>query len=79
MNQRGISDDLIDIVLEYGESHFHDGGEVTRLSKQTVKRLRKSPRFNNQLLDKASKVYVVEDSGTLITSGIQYKKFKRDA
>jgi hypothetical protein len=79
MNQRGISDDLIEIVLEHGETHFHHGGEVTRVPKKTIKRLRNATTYSNQLLDKAKKVYIVEDAGTLITNGHQHKKFKRDA
>lgn len=79
MNQRGISDHLINLLFEFGESDYHDGAEVTVVPKSTISRLRHETNISNQELDKLSKTYVVENDGKILTTGKRFRRFKRNA
>lgn len=79
MSQRGISNELIELVFEYGESHVHDGADVTSIQKEKIKELRLESCLSNQVLDKLSRIYVVEIDGRIITTSHRYKRFKRNA
>lgn len=79
MSQRGISSMLIDLVIEFGETSFHNGGEVTSVPKSKLEKLRKDALFSNQLIDKLKKIYIVEKDGYVVTTAKRFKRFKRDA
>src|SRR5262245_60916387 len=67
MNQRGITQDLADLALEYGECQ-QDKYVLTRKGlEQLLATLRQTERTVIRALDKGG-VVVVEDSGQLITT-----------
>jgi hypothetical protein len=67
MNQRGITQDLVDLALKYGECQ-HDKYVLTRRRlEQILAALRQTERTVIRALDKGG-VVVVEDGGQLITT-----------
>lgn len=78
MQQRGVSLEVIDIILLYGEVSFHKGAEIIALSKQSICELI-SESISKQLLAKASKSYLVVKNEKFLTVAVRYKKHKRDA
>jgi hypothetical protein len=67
MNQRGITQDLVALTLEYGECQ-HDKYVLTRKGlEQILAALRQTERTVIRALDKGG-VVVVEDGGQLITT-----------
>ncbi len=67
MNQRGMTQDLIDLALEYGECQ-QDRYVLTRKGlQQLVEKLRRLERTALRALDKGG-VVVVEEAGQLITT-----------
>lgn len=67
MNQRGITQDLVDLALEYGECQ-QDKYVLTRKGlEQMLAALRQTERTVIRALDKGG-VVVVEDGGQLITT-----------
>ena len=83
--QRGISDIMIDMVLEFGCSEFHRGCEIVFLDKQAFQKIclllktsnKFSKKITNQIVDKLKKVYVVLQDGMIITTALKHQHFKR--
>ena len=78
MQQRGVSFEVIDLILSYGEVSFHKGAEIIALSKHSISELM-SESISKQLLAKASKAYLVMKNETFLTVAVRCKKHKRDA
>lgn len=83
--QRGISDAMIDMVLEYGCSEYHRGYEIVFLNKQAYQKIsillehssQLSGQITRQLISKLKKVYVVLNGGVVVTTALKHQHFKR--
>lgn len=83
--QRGISDTMVDMVLEYGCSEYHRGCEIVFLNKQACQKIRMlmkhssqiSGQVTNQVMSKLKKVYVVLKDGVVLTTALKHHHFKR--
>lgn len=78
--QRGISIDLCDIVLEHGEYRYDKhGAKIWFLTKKTIKKLGSKLGENMEKeLERKSRLFVVEslDNQSVITVGYSYKTSK---
>lgn len=83
--QRGISDIMIDVVLEYGRSEYHHGKEIVYLDKRAFQKVcwvlehsgKLSRHITNQLTGKLKKTYVVLQGGMVITTALKHHHFYR--
>lgn len=67
MSQRGISQDMVDLVLEYGEAE----GDRVVLSRKASARLMEAARTLAKILDKGGLVVVTEGDAQLTTYNYQ--------
>ena len=71
--QRGISDELVNLVSRFGRESFNRGCLVLDLGKQQIQQLlRECPCVDKGKLDKLRKCYLIEIDGVEVTVG--YKK-----
>ena len=78
--QRGVSLNLCDVVLEYGEYRYDKhGARIWFLTKKTIRKL--ASKFGDHIereLERKSRLFVVEslDDQSVITVGYSYKTSK---
>ena len=78
--QRGITTDLCDLVLEYGEFRYDKhGARVWFLTKKTIRKL--GDKLGGDLeksLERKNRLFIVEslDNQSVITVGYSYKTSK---
>lgn len=77
MQQRCITDAVIDLIIDYGTTDRHRGADITFINKHARHRLLKEMPASRKVIEKALKGYIVEDGGTVITVGVKTKHFKR--
>ena len=78
IQQKAISEEMINLLLIYGATHRHAGADVTCFDKASWAMVVKDRPCSRQLLERLRKCYLVEIDGRLITVGYRTKKFKRD-
>ena len=78
VQQRSISETVINLVIRYGITKRHNGADVTFLDKKGRERLRKSWCNNPKDLERAAKVHLVEVDGAFVTAFYKTKHMKRD-
>lgn len=76
MQQRGITQELIDFVISYGEATYLKGAEVFRIPRSEEKMVKSETKISRQFLEKALSVYVVVAENTVVTVAKSYKKLK---
>ena len=76
--QRGILDDVIRLVADYGTQYCHKGCEITFLAESDIKFLESELNVRPQILDKCKRVYLVMSKNTLITAAHVKTKFKHN-
>ncbi|MEK9652799.1 MAG: hypothetical protein VW437_03370 [Betaproteobacteria bacterium] len=76
MQQRAINGQIIEILISFGISKRRKGADVIFLDKQGIQDVENLPGVNTRLIEKASKAYLVEDQGRVITVAFRTKKFK---
>lgn len=76
MQQRGITEELIDFVISYGETTYLRGAEVFRIPRGEEKMVKSETKISRQFLEKALSVYVVVAENTVVTVAKSYKKLK---
>lgn len=78
MQQRGISQHAVDVLMTYGEYRRHRGAEVCYLTRQSRTRMLKD--LGKQAFLKLEKVLdaylVVSDDGDVITAGHRHHRLK---
>ena len=76
--QRGIDQQMIELLMAYGSTHRHSGADVTCFDKDSWRRVVRERPCSRQTLERLRKCYLVEIDGRLITVGHRIKRFKRD-
>lgn len=77
MQQRGIPEQIVRNIIAYGTTRKVPGGAIARfISKKDLKGLAKLlPKNECVQLDRHKGVYVVMDSGNIITVGHRNKRY----
>ena len=71
--QRGLSDELVNLLANFGRESFNQGCLVLDFGKEQIRNLLKEfPMLDKRVLEKLSKCYLIEINGVEITAG--YKK-----
>ena len=78
MQQRGVSGEAIELLLNYGRSSYHKGSEVVYLDRRSRSALLQSGALSHAQCDRISNHYLVLGDGLVITVGHKYRHFKRD-
>lgn len=74
MQQRGINDLAVNLLLSYGTRIHQSGSEVVKLDKGDKKRLFKQIKDLANHLEKLEKLYLIETDGVIVTAALQYKR-----
>jgi len=78
MQQRGISNQVADILLCFGSRKSdHHGATIVFLSKQDLTKIKymESEKIYRRLVEKP--IYAIEKTGLVITVGHRYKRIVR--
>ena len=78
MQQRGISGEAVELLLDYGRSSYHKGSEVVYLDRRSRSALLQSGALIHAQCDRIRNHYLVLGDGLVITVGHKYRHFKRD-
>ena len=78
MQQRGISGEAVELLLNYGRSSYRKGSEVVYLDRRSRSALLQSGALSHAQCDRISNHYLVLGDGLVITVGHKYRHFKRD-
>jgi hypothetical protein len=78
MQQRGISQKMVELVMDFGAIEHHRGGEIYAMDSHAMNKLKRSVQCSAQTWDRVKKRYVVVASGHLVTVGHRYHHFKRN-
>ena len=76
MQQRGISEEMLDLLFEYGVTEHRCAADVTYFNKKSFQRLKQSGRCNTNEMERLKKAYVVECDGYVVTVGHRIKRMK---
>ena len=77
--QRGISSDVSDCVRRYGEEYYSTKGCLRyQLDKRALKDAFAEGHYSKQIIEKASKVYVIASGEIEITWAHRTRKHFRD-
>lgn len=78
LQQRGISLNMVDLLINYGHIDFDKGDSIFWLNKNAIKRLKKS-NISTATIDKLRKIYVVFNlqDNTLITAAYRLQRLKK--
>jgi hypothetical protein len=74
MQQRAISKDVINVLIQFGVTLNEKGAEVTHLNHEGKELALKTWSCSRKTIEKASKAYLVEKDGCLITVAFKTKK-----
>ena len=78
MQQRGISDEAVELLLDYGSSSYHKGSEVVYFDRRSRSALLQSGALSRAQCERISHHYLVLGDGMVVTVGHRYRHFKRD-
>ena len=78
MQQRGISHQAVELLLNYGRASYHRGMEILFFDRQAKKALQDLSAQSGCLWEKIRDNYLVLKNGTVITVGHKHVHFKRD-
>ena len=76
MQQRCISEEMLDLLFEYGVTTHTKGADITRFDKSSLKQLSKNECCKPDLIEHLKKAYVIEIDGVVITAGYRCKRIK---
>jgi hypothetical protein len=79
MQQRAISEDMLDTLLTFGKARFNGNGtEIVTFPKQVIKRLKANiPKEKYVAIERHMNLYaVLSTQGDLITAGYRTRKLK---
>lgn len=76
--QRGISDDVVNVLLNYGACGHHNGADVYFMNKTTREFARRElgNRRYRRMADKLNTYVVVSNDGRIITAAKRFKRLK---
>jgi ATP sulfurylase len=79
LQQRGITDLEVELILMYGsETHHGDGCVYSRIDRNSFRRLEKDLKRVNQKIESLKKKFVViSDACTVVTTGHEYRHANR--
>jgi hypothetical protein len=80
MQQRGISDEALDLLMSYGRpAHDHHGHVVLHLDRRAQRAvLREHGRAAGKVIERMRRIYaVVGKDGVVITVGHRYRRMPR--
>jgi hypothetical protein len=76
--QRGIQQEIVDVLLDYGQQGRHQGADVIYMNKES--RLRASRELGKRVFariaDRLDAYLVVSDDGTIITAAQRLRRLK---
>lgn len=78
MQQRAVSNEMIDLLMDYGVVEYHRGAEIISLNKKCWKKLQDENPCGRQTLDKVRNCYVVISDGVVVTVGHKKTHFKHN-
>lgn len=78
MQQRGITQYDVEVLLQFGHSEFHRGREIVSFDHKTWLVLCESQEISSTRCDRLRKQYLVLDGGDIVTVAHKKKRFKRD-
>ena len=76
MKQRSISQDIIDLLLSYGDIEYHKGKQIYSLCQLSLKLLSSEVNELTTVLSKLNRVFVVAKGSIIITVGYKTKRLK---
>ena len=79
MQQRAISQEMLDTLMDYGKTRFNGNGtEIVTFPKAAVKRLKASlPKKIYVAMERHLNIYaVISAAGDLVTTGYRTRKLK---
>lgn len=76
--QRGIKQEVIDVLLDYGETGRHRGADVVYMDRQSRLRAKRElgRRVYARLADQLNAYLVVSDEGSIITGARRLQRLK---
>lgn len=79
MIQRGITNEMVDILLNFGITQFHQGYEIFSVNKRSLKKLCQS-NISSSLIEKIKALYVVynPNNNCIVTAAYRYNRIKKD-
>lgn len=78
MQQRGISEQIVEHLLAFGRTSYHKGREVVYFDHRTLSRLQRVGEVCPQICQKLRRHYLVLQDGDVVTVGHRTVHFKRD-
>lgn len=78
MQQRGIAQCDVEVLLQFGHSEFHRGSEIVSFDRKSWQILLNSKLVAPSKCDRLRHQYVVLNGGEIVTVAHKKKRFKRD-
>lgn len=78
MKQRSINQDIIDLLLNYGDIEYHKGKQIYSLCQLSLKLLSSEIKELTTVLSKLNRVFVVAKGSIIITVGYRKNRFKKN-
>ena len=78
MQQRGIQQHDVEVLLQYGRSVFHRGREVVSFDRRSWQALLDSEAVSPSSCDRLRNQYLVVDGSQIVTVAHRTRHFKRD-
>ena len=79
MSQRGITNEMVNLIIRFGKAQFHEGCKIVSLNKKALKNLQ-IQNVSQKIIDKIKALYVVYRSRTklIVTAAFRKKRLKKD-
>ena len=78
IRQRGISQEVLDVIMEFGQLDYANGATLMHMSKQSINNyLKYSDMPNYQITSKLKKTYLVECQGKVLTAAHKRRSWRR--
>lgn len=78
MQQRGIQQQDVEVLLQYGHSVFHRGREVVAFDRRSWQALKESRVVSPSCCDRLRNHYLVVEGSEIVTVAHRTRHFKRD-
>lgn len=78
MQQRGISSQAVEWLLDFGHADYHRGREIFFWSRKSLARLAQQTSISHQQCQRLRRHYLVLDDEEIVTVGHRTTHFKRD-
>lgn len=79
MVQRGITEEMITLLIRFGSAQYHEGCKIFSLNKKAVKKL-KTDNISEQIINKIKALYVVcrLEHQLIVTTAYRQQRLKKD-